>query len=87
MFRAIAEEAAALARIAGLEAEVLELAQGANAAVDALEAELAHVTAENAELKVSLARLETKLAELQLKIVETDTGKVISLPPLPRQVQ
>jgi hypothetical protein len=88
--RAVREHAnttavAANQRIAELEDEVLELARGCNAVVDALEHELARDTSENTELKLSQARLETRLAELSLKVAETvaaDRSKAIDLPPL-----
>ncbi|MGV7215034.1 hypothetical protein [Bradyrhizobium sp. UFLA05-112] len=86
--RAEIANAAADQRIAGLEAEVLELARATNAVIEALEVELSRATSENRELKLAQARLETRLAELQLKISEATvperSSKIIDLPPLPR---
>jgi hypothetical protein len=76
----IAANAAAVQRIADLEAEVLEVARATGTVCEALENELAHVTRENTELKIRQAQLEAVLADLRLAL----TGGV-SVPIVDRQ--
>jgi hypothetical protein len=75
----IAANAAAERRIAELEAEMLDLARGCNAAVDALQNELSRVTSENADLRLKQSQRETTLAELRLTLA-TNGKAVVDLP-------
>ena len=77
----VAANAAAVQRIAELEAEVLEVARATGTVCEALENELARVTRENTELKLAQAKLETRLAELQLNAAPDRSNSVIDLSP------
>jgi len=63
------------------------LAEASNAALNALENEIARTTRENVDLKGKLAEVQTALADLRLSRLETTGKAIVDLPNPLRRVQ